>query len=202
MQSLRPEHIIKQGYANLRCVWTLGCPDEIHPMQENHRPPNDQAGRTQVAYAAAFEQLFPGIAVPETVGVGCCAQFAASRATIQTHPKSDYEHYRDWLMGTELEDGISGRIMEYSWHQIFGKAAVHCPDAASCYCETYGLCNLTCTENRCGDRWHFPPSATLPNGWPEYGWKGEFRTPEQLEEMKLEAMVSASTVNVSTVVTG
>ncbi|KIV96455.1 hypothetical protein PV10_00325 [Exophiala mesophila] len=188
MQSLRTQHIIEQGYANLRCVWTLGCPDEIHPLQENHRPSNDQAGHTQEAYAEAFNQLFPGQNVPETIGVGCCAQFAASRTTIHTRPKSDYEHYREWLLTTTLEDSISGRVMEYSWHQIFGKPPVHCPDASWCYCQTYGLCNLTCTENRCGDRWHFPPSASMPKGWPEYGWQGELRTKEQLEEMRLESM--------------
>lgn len=196
MQSLQPDYIISQGYANLRCVWSLGCPAEIRPQQENNRPSTDQAGQTQIVYASAFKELFPGEPVPQTVGVACCAQFAATRDKIRERPLEDYERYRDWVLNTTLEDSISGRVMEYSWHQIFGRPAVHCPNVQECYCKTYGLCNLTCPEDsRCGERWHFPPSATLPKGWPEYGWEGEFRTPEQLQEMRLEAMVrSSSTV--------
>lgn len=193
MQSLQTEYILSQGYANLRCVWSLGCPAELRPQQANNRPPADQAGQTQVVYAEAFQELFPGEPVPEAVGVACCAQFAATRDKVLERPRADYERYRDWLLKTPLEDSISGRVLEYSWHQIFGRPPVHCPNVQECYCKTYGLCNLNCPEDyRCGERWHFPPSASLPQGWPEFGWKGEFRTPEQLAEMRLEAMVLSS----------
>lgn len=53
---------------------------------------------------------------------------------------------------------------------IFGMPAVHCPDAESCYCNTFGMCNLTCTEDVCEGRYTVPPSLTLPEGWPEVGW--------------------------------
>jgi hypothetical protein len=193
LQSLQTKHILDQGYANLRCVWTLGCPAELHPYEENTKPEADQAGLTQQYYATAFQALFPGEKVPDTVGVGCCAQFAVTRETIHRRPLADYTRYRDWLLSTDLEDSISGRVLEYSWHQIFGKPAVHCPNARDCYCLTYGLCNLTCdTERQCGERWHFPPSATMPQGWPEYGWKGEHRSPEELEAARYEAMEVAN----------
>lgn len=92
----------------------LGCPTEIRPLEEagEHRAAVHAGG----AYKQAFELLFPGKAVPEKVGVSCCAQFAATKEKIQERPKKDYEHYRDWLLNTTLDDSISGRIFEYTWH--------------------------------------------------------------------------------------
>jgi hypothetical protein len=57
---------------------------------------------------------------------------------------------RDWLLETEMPDYMSGRVLEYSWHILFGKPAVHCPPADECYCKTFGKCNLQCTEGDCG----------------------------------------------------
>ena len=97
-------------------------------------------------------------------------RFATTKATILAHPKEDYEHYRQWLLETPLPDDVSGRILEYSWHMVFGKQAVHCPPAAECYCKTFGYCNLTCGEGTCEGRYVLPPYSTLPVGWPEKGW--------------------------------
>lgn len=78
-------------------------------------PHNDRAN-TEASYAHAFQELFPGETVPDAVGVHCGAQFAVSRDRILDRPQQDYRRYRDWLWETSLEDSISGRIMEYSWH--------------------------------------------------------------------------------------
>lgn len=48
--------------------------------------------------------------------MSCCAQFAVSKATILQRPREEYERYRRWLLETDLEDGLSGRVLEYSWH--------------------------------------------------------------------------------------
>ena len=58
------------------------------------------------------------------VGVACCSQFAVSKEQVLKRPKSDYETYLKWLMDTEEDDGVSGRVFEYLWHIIFGKEAV------------------------------------------------------------------------------
>ena len=58
---------------------------------------------------------------------------------------------------------------------IFGKPAVHCPKAGECYCKLYGLCDLTCVDDKCDDRYVLPKYATLPQGWPKKGWQGEAR---------------------------
>ncbi|RFU28377.1 hypothetical protein B7463_g7972, partial [Scytalidium lignicola] len=196
LKSLQIPYLISEGYANLRCVWTLGCPSELHP--DSDKQIKDQttiedpksAKTTEHAYPEAFAELFPSEELPSAVGVPCCAQFAVSRQQVHARPIQDYERYRQWLLNTTLEDQISGRILEYSWHMIFGKPNQHCPNAKDCYCNTYGLCNLACSEDgRCGERWPFPPYASLPNGWPTNGWKGEARDEESLAIMRNVSMV-------------
>ena len=67
-------------------------------------------------------------------------------------------------------------MFEYTWHIIFGKAAVYCPDAAECYCKVFGLCGLKgCSKDGCAGRYTLPKVATLPKGWPRIGWEGEDR---------------------------
>lgn len=107
-------YLEKEGYANIRCAWSLGCPSEIKPLDEEgeHRT-NVHAGGD---FKKAFEELFPGEEVPKYVGVSCCAQFAATKEKVRERKKEDYVRYREWLLNTELDDSISGRILEYSWH--------------------------------------------------------------------------------------
>lgn len=104
----------KEGYVNIRCAWSLGCPSEIKPLAEEgeHREAVHAGGD----YKKAFEKLFPGKEVPAAVGVSCCAQFAATRDKIRERKKEEYERYRQWIMDTHLDDAISGRVFEYSWH--------------------------------------------------------------------------------------
>lgn len=123
MERLQLPYIQSQGYVSLRCVWTLGCPAEIHPLTEALAPPpaSDPTARGARAgsfYKDVFEELFPDEAVPEVVGAPCCAQFAVTAERIRMRPKSDYERYRDWLEKTPLRDDLSGRILEYSWHSM------------------------------------------------------------------------------------
>lgn len=107
-------YLEKEGYVNIRCAWSLGCPAEIKPLYEEgeHREAVHAGGD----YKKAFEVLFPGLEVPREVGVSCCAQFAATKEKITERKKEEYVHYRDWLLETQLGDSISGRVMEYSWH--------------------------------------------------------------------------------------
>ncbi|KAJ5177281.1 uncharacterized protein N7482_003158 [Penicillium canariense] len=174
LRNFQTAYLEAEGYVNLRCVWTLGCPVEIHPLSDIHRE-DVHAGEY---FKNAFVELFPGTPVPEEVGVSCCAQFGVTRDTVLQRPKSDYEFYRKWLAETDLKDEMSGRIMEYSWHMIFGKEPVHCPNAQECYCNVFGLCNLTCPhEDACDNRYVLPPYSLLPKGWPYLGWNGQTQDP-------------------------
>lgn len=166
-------YLESQGYVNIRCAWTLGCPREIKPYEEEgeHRAAVHAGG----VYKTAFEQLFPDVKVPRYVGVSCCAQFAATKEKIRERSVDEYMRWRRWILETELEDSISGRVFEYSWHMIFGKPAVHCPRAQDCYCKTFGLCDLKCDERSCEGRYTLPPFSNLPKGWPYVGWDDEKR---------------------------
>ncbi|KAL4956507.1 hypothetical protein BDW69DRAFT_158384 [Aspergillus filifer] len=174
LRNFQLPYLEKQGYVNLRCVWVLGCPEEIHPLSDTHR----EAVHAGEYFKNGFMQLFPGVEVPDAVGVSCCAQFGVTSWKIRERPKSDYVRFRKWLSETDLTDDLSGRIMEYSWHMIFGKDAIHCPSAEECYCKVFGLCDLTCPSvDACNDRYQLPRYSTLPKGWPFVGWNGQKQDP-------------------------
>ncbi|KAK8094869.1 hypothetical protein PG997_001554 [Apiospora hydei] len=189
---LRLEHVRREGYVNLRCVWVIGCPDEIRPHldaeeasrleaeaggtdagEDKEKPPTT----TKAIYKTAFEELLPGVPVPDIVAVSCCSQFAVTREAIQRRPREDYVRFRDWLLNTPLTDDLSGRVMEFAWHIIFGKESVHCPSAKDCYCNLWGLCgdDMTCTDGACEARYTLPALANLPDHWQLLGWQGESR---------------------------
>lgn len=114
-------YLEEQGYVNIRCAWSLGCPAEIKPLAEEgeHREAVHAGGD----YKKAFQTLFPDKEVPKEVGVSCCAQFAATKEKIRERKREEYVRYREWLMGTDLADSISGRVLEYSWHSKLKCAA-------------------------------------------------------------------------------
>lgn len=64
---------------------------------------------------------------------------------------------------------------------IFGKDAVHCPNAQQCYCDVYGLCGLECeTDGVCAGQYTLPRYSVMPDGWPDYGWDGKWQNVSQL----------------------
>ena len=115
LQRFRIAYLQEKGYLNLRCVWVLGCPAEIHPLSDAVDPAQTQAHAGHF-YKEAFIELFPSRDVPEEVGVSCCAQFAVTKEKILEQPIEYYARIRHWLLETPLNDSISGRIVEYSWH--------------------------------------------------------------------------------------
>lgn len=127
LQNFQVPYLQQQGYVNLRCVWTLGCPTEIHPLTDTHR----DAVHAGEYFKTGFMELFPGVPIPEEVGVSCCAQFGVSRSKVLERPRSDYERFRTWLVNTPLPDELSGRIMEYSWHSMFPTPGYRIMDANS-----------------------------------------------------------------------
>lgn len=206
LSRLRIPYVQQQGYVNLRCDWVVGCPAEIEPHIEANAswPANDPTNGGAIAgsfFLEVFEELFPGVYVPESVGAPCCAQFAVSAKAIRSRPKSDYERYRTWIRTTYLGDQLSGRIVEYMWHSklalaafrsrrtltifavIFGQPAVTCPVTQECYCKLYGICgNVDCTREGECSYYSFPQSLILPQGWPQYGWEGELKNLTQIQE--------------------
>jgi hypothetical protein len=134
VRSLQTEFVQQSGFVNLRCQGNPGCPDEIRPL-ENPPQPGKENSR---AYAKAWEELHNNTNVPETVGAPCCSQFAVSKAQVLKRPLSDYQRYYHWVLTNKLPDELTAWIMEYSWHIIFGKDPVFCPDIYQCYQDVYG----------------------------------------------------------------
>ncbi|KAH8692022.1 hypothetical protein BGW36DRAFT_386836 [Talaromyces proteolyticus] len=169
-------YLQQEGYVNLRCVWTLGCPAAIHPLKDELVEGKVNKQAMGAVFRQAFQELLPEHQVPPDVGVSCCAQFAVTRDTIRRRPRDDYLRFREWLIKTPFPDELSGRFFEHSWHIIFGKEPVHCPSAQDCYCKLYGMCNLQdCTVRGCNSYYVLPPYSTLPKDWPRIGWEGEER---------------------------
>ena len=148
LRELNYARVVRRGFVNLRCNWTPGCPDWIHPGSARA---DDDFKAEEGLLADAFGEMFAGVApapaVPRVVGAPCCAQFAVSRARIRARPRTHYEGIRAWLLRTPLASRHSGRVLEYLWHYIFAGSAganatesIDCPAEHVCYCDGYGVC--------------------------------------------------------------
>ncbi|TKA73231.1 hypothetical protein B0A55_06053 [Friedmanniomyces simplex] len=127
LRRLNTAYAEAEGYTNLRCNHNPGCSVDgrIQPHHHLNDPrPWDRDAAAAVAWLDAWPKLFPGMVLPQEIAAPCCAQFAVTRRQIQQRPLTDYQRFHDWLMRTELSDDISGRVMEYAWHIVFGKDVV------------------------------------------------------------------------------
>ncbi|KAL1652265.1 hypothetical protein SLS58_000392 [Diplodia intermedia] len=148
LKMLRVERIWRTGYMPFRCDAKPGCPDWLHL----DRPEVDFDEHLRMEEKYYTPQIWrelhpPGLGgmgemhrVPGVLSAPCCAQFGVSRDRIRANPKEMYEHYRTWLMKTDLDDQYAGRIMEYTWHYIFTRQYQFCPSPHTCYCDGYGIC--------------------------------------------------------------
>lgn len=133
---LSPERVTREGYMNLRCHWNPGCPDWLRPGAMDY----DEYKREQKILANSWSELFPNSRLPTVLAQPCCAQFAVSRERILSIPKEKFTSLRDWVLRTDLDDFLSGRILEYTWQYVFTSVPIHCPSMSVCYCDGYGLC--------------------------------------------------------------
>lgn len=164
IRDLQSAFVRQAGYVNLRCTWAIGCPAELEPARYMRERPDDPGHATAVVFPDSFAELFPGVEMPEIVGVPCCSQFALSREKIHERPVEDYIRVRQWLLDSPLDASITGRVLEYSWHIMFGKPSQFCLDVRECFCNTYGYCNMTDEDLRNQWQWR---GLVLPEGWPD-----------------------------------
>lgn len=136
IRRLSSEHVVRSGYTNLRCHWNPGCPDWMHPGVTE----DDINKQEENLMVQAWAELFPGEAIPISLAQPCCAQFAVSRERIRATPLARWVFFREWLLRTELNDHLSGRIWEYLWQVVFTGEAWVCADQHVCYCDGYGVC--------------------------------------------------------------
>lgn len=138
IRRLSSQKVTRDGYMNLRCHLDPGCPDHIHPATEDTNGGNIPEA---VVIGRAWLELFPDAeAPPKVLSQPCCAQFAVSRARIQNLQRERYLSFQKWLLDTDLEDRLSGRVWEYIWQYIFAGVEEFCPVESICYCDGYGIC--------------------------------------------------------------
>ncbi|KAL8940651.1 MAG: hypothetical protein Q9216_002699 [Gyalolechia sp. 2 TL-2023] len=136
INSLNGAHVMREGYVNMRCHWSPGCPEWLRPTGTQ-----DTLGKQEeTVLKRCWHELFPFDAVPSFLAQPCCAQFALSKDRVRSIPRSRYIFYRDWILRTPLSDYVSGRIWEYSWQYLFTKDSAHCPAEHMCYCDGFGFC--------------------------------------------------------------
>ncbi|KAJ6086863.1 hypothetical protein N7467_005777 [Penicillium canescens] len=136
LRRLNLNRVIREGYMNTRCGYGPGCPAWMHPGAIEE----DESKQEEIMLARAWGELFPDEAIPNVLAQPCCAQFALSRDRIRSIPHARYVYYRDWLLGTDLSDYITGRIWEYLWQYVFTGEAVLCVEETICLCDGYGFC--------------------------------------------------------------
>ena len=136
IRRLSNAHVTRQGYVNMRCHWSPGCPEWLHPGSRE-----EALGKQEEAVLVeSWAELFPSDPIPKTLAQPCCAQFALSGQRIHSIPLSRFTFFRDWILRTPLSDYISGRIWEYSWQYLFTRQNVSCPAEHICYCDAFGVC--------------------------------------------------------------
>lgn len=123
---LRPEYILKAGYANTRClshrenVVTLegGTPGDFTVF-----PHLDRKTHLVTLLDAFLEPEKGETEIPHKIAAPCCAQFAVTRDRVRGRSKDWWEALRDWVIETPLNSMNSGRLMEHLWHIWFGMPA-------------------------------------------------------------------------------
>ena len=136
IRRLQSDYVIREGYVNMRCSWSPGCPEWLH----SDSPQESLEKQEEVVLFKSWSELFPSNPIPNALGQACCAQFALSRERVLSIPLSRFIFYRDWIARTPLSDYISGRIWEYSWQFLFTGRSVYCPAEHICNCGGFGLC--------------------------------------------------------------
>ncbi|KAM7195275.1 Protein of unknown function (DUF3431) domain containing protein, partial [Rhypophila sp. PSN 637] len=136
LSRLNLDRVIAQGYVNLRCWWDPGCPDHIHPFASEI----DNLVPEERIFREAWLDIFPWRDIPPSISHTCCSQFALSKERIRAVRLGEYVRLRDWILGTDLEDSVSGRVFEYIWQVVWTGYEILCPVEWVCYCMGYGIC--------------------------------------------------------------
>ena len=136
MRALQLNFVQQNGYVNLRCNWNPGCKAghrrNKHVTEQvwtdifegTSTPPLNASESASTAEDSQSHTNRKFLRVPEFVGAACCAQFAVSREQVLQRPRDDYVKIRQWIIDTDKSDAMSGRVMEFLWHVIFGKESV------------------------------------------------------------------------------
>ncbi|KAI9850296.1 MAG: hypothetical protein M1838_005938 [Thelocarpon superellum] len=116
--NLKLDYVRKLGYTNLRCNSNPGCTEPVRPLVSYTEGERDSE-RHNILVGEAWQFMFQELP-PTEVSSACCSQFAVTRDNILRRSLDDYRRYRQWLIDTPASSFWSGRVMEFTWHVIFG----------------------------------------------------------------------------------
>ena len=113
----------RNGYVNLRCSPTPGCPTAVRPFdpfyKEKDNPVYSQFG---LVYTELFNVSIAE--VPGEIAGVCCSQFVVSRDRIWGRKREEYVGMRDWASRSRLDNIGVGSVFEMLWHVIFLEGSV------------------------------------------------------------------------------
>lgn len=133
LRDLRWDYVKQEGFVNMRCQQKPNCPS-ILPLHGVL-----MAGKMETIFHDARTNLFQSeFGHKETIAATCCAQFVVSKEAVRGRSLQFYKDAKAWIINSENTDWAIGRVFEYSWHIIFGKPAIHCPDQETCRKNLYG----------------------------------------------------------------
>ncbi|KAI1418500.1 hypothetical protein F5Y13DRAFT_1747 [Hypoxylon sp. FL1857] len=136
LQHLDLNEVLAKQYFNLRVSWENACPNWINTTKTM-----TDSGKLEEMYMhEAFAEIFSADEVPEILAGPCCSQFAVTRDAIRRNPRSQYQINMDWIIDTDLDDFISGRVWEHMWPWLFKGIAVDCDVEWKAYCKMYHIC--------------------------------------------------------------
>ncbi|TVY82972.1 hypothetical protein LSUE1_G007460 [Lachnellula suecica] len=156
--------VAERGYLNLRVDWGGGCPAWINTSVTLDSPEYTKFKSEEVYLSPFLKEIFPNDPVPEIFGSQCCSQFAVTREAIRSRPKEDYRTQIDWILNTDLEDSVSGRVFEHMWPYLFMGKPVDCIAEFKALCMNYHICFETQDDL---DLWN-AAHATLEAGHKQY----------------------------------
>jgi hypothetical protein len=107
------------------------------------------------------------MSTPTMLETPCCASFIVHRDRILARERHVYESLWQWLIDTPMHNRDSGRVLEYTWHVLFGES----PRIGALNDQKLAR---QCTENNNGTRQHLqgdilndpiPPKRSGKDTW-------------------------------------
>lgn len=141
LNNLDLQEIRERGYINLRTSWENACPVWINTsVTLGDEVYNEKLREEEPFIRDAIKDIFPEREVPRGLASPCCSQFAVTKERIKSVPREKYKKAMEWLVNTELESKISGRVWEHLWHWLFLGKDVDCPQEWRTLCVWYHIC--------------------------------------------------------------
>ncbi|EPE34414.1 hypothetical protein GLAREA_10108 [Glarea lozoyensis ATCC 20868] len=133
---LKDQFVMDSGYVSPRC---LGSCENVIELSGNYIPLSDlEDAIPRETQIGSFLMEFLGW-IPEKIASPCCAQFAVSREAVYRRSLDEWKSIRKWLEETKLSSSSSGRVLEHTWHILFGMESIHCPVQNVCLCGGFGM---------------------------------------------------------------